>query len=69
MLSEILVEIVLVLIWDFHVTFPLINMPKNVVTVSLFRVMPSMNSSEIFPFCFININKEFICFKPSRGTF
>ena len=81
MLLEILVEIVL--IWSFHVTFPSMNTPKNLVAVSLFRVMPSMNSSGNFavyetlfksgmkncPFCFININRELICFKPSRDTF
>ena len=45
-LLEILVEIVL--IWAFLVTFSSINAPKNVVTVSLFRVMSSMNSSGNF---------------------
>ena len=39
---EILVEIAL--IWGFHVTFSSINTPKTLVTASLFRVMPSMNS-------------------------
>ena len=43
---EILVEIVLT--WAFHVTFSLINTPKNLVTVYLSRVMPSMNSSRNF---------------------
>ena len=42
MLLEILVEIVL--IWAFHVTFSSIITPKNLVTVSLSRVMPSRNS-------------------------
>ena len=43
---EIVVEIVL--IWAFYVTFSSINTTKNLVTVSLSRVMPSMNSSGNF---------------------
>ena len=40
---EILVEIVLIL--AFHVTFSSINRPKNLITLFLSRVMPSLNSS------------------------
>ena len=46
MLLEILLEIVL--IWAFHVTLSSIITPKNLVTVSLSRVMPSVNSSGNF---------------------
>ena len=46
MLLEIFVEIAL--IWAFHVTFLSIITPKNSVTVSLSRVMSSMNSSGNF---------------------
>ena len=70
MLLEILVEILL--IWAFHVTFSSIKTPKNLLTVSYYRVTPSMNSSGNFvgmkrwmkncPFGFININRELICF-------
>ena len=77
MLLEIFVGIVL--IWAFHATFSSIITPKNLVTVSLSRVMPSINSSGNFvgmkrfledsPFGFININRELICFKPNGDTF
>ena len=46
MLLEILVEIVL--IWAFYVTFSSINTPRNLATVSLFRVMLSVNNSGNF---------------------
>ena len=46
MLLELFVEIVL--IWAFHVTFSSIITPKNLVAVSLSRVMPSVNSSGNF---------------------
>ena len=82
MLLEIFLEIVL--IWAFLVTFSSIITPKNLVTVSLSRVMPSMNSSGNFvgmkrflevgqfgdsQFGFININRELICSELSGDTF
>ena len=50
-------------------------MPKNLAFVSCSRVMPSVNSfgnSEDMKRCLhnaFNINRELICFKPSRDTF
>ena len=46
MLLEIFVEIVL--IWAFHVAFSLIIAPKNLVIVSLSRIMASVNYSGNF---------------------
>ena len=46
MLLEILVEIVF--IQFFHTKFSSINTPKNLVSVSLSRFMPSINSSGNF---------------------
>ena len=58
MLLEILVETVLM--WSFHVALSSINTPKNLVTVSLSVVMPSMTSSGNFIQNFQKIKKQVI---------
>ena len=48
MLLEILVEIVLIWLWAFHMEFSSIYTSKNLMTVPLSTVIPSINISENF---------------------
>ena len=48
MLLEILVKIVLIWLWAFHMEFSSIYTSKNLMTVPLSTVIPSINISENF---------------------